>query len=98
MFREMSDAIRCVKVSPEGRFLACGDWFGNLRIYDLTNQTKITQKKFIEAHETEIICLAFSPPIFTEGRYWLASGSRDKSITIYDSDHDFQVIMVLNQH
>ena len=42
MFREMSDAIRCVKVSPEGRYLACGDWYGNLRIYDLTNPTQIT--------------------------------------------------------
>jgi WD40 repeat protein len=34
-FRDLTDAIRCVKVSPDGKSLACGDWLGNIRIYDL---------------------------------------------------------------
>lgn len=33
----MTDAIRCVRVSPDGKQLACGDWLGNIRIYDLSN-------------------------------------------------------------
>lgn len=37
----MTDAIRCVRVSPDGKQLACGDWVGNIRIYDLTNPTEI---------------------------------------------------------
>jgi len=41
MFKEMTDAIRCVKVSPDGKSLACGDWLGNIRIYDLTNPESI---------------------------------------------------------
>lgn len=60
-FKEMTDAIRCVRVSPDGTELACGDWLGNIRIYDLTNLQSIEQKKFIEAHNMEVICLAYSP-------------------------------------
>jgi len=60
--KEMTDAIRCVRVSPDGKQLACGDWLGNIRIYDLTNSTNTNeQKKFIEAHNLEVICLSFSP-------------------------------------
>lgn len=43
MFKEMTDAIRCVKISPDGKTLACGDWLGNIRIYDLTNPESIAQ-------------------------------------------------------
>jgi len=59
MFKEMTDAIRCVKLSPDGRSLVCGDWVGNIRIYDLTNAANIRQQKFIEAHDMEVICLSF---------------------------------------
>ena len=41
LFKEMTDAIRCVKVSPDGKTLACGDWLGNIRVYDLTNPDSI---------------------------------------------------------
>ena len=58
-FRDLTDAIRCVKVSPDGKHLACGDWFGNIRIYDLTSST-LEQVKLIEAHDNEVICLAYS--------------------------------------
>jgi WD40 repeat protein len=81
----MTDAIRCVRVSPDGTELACGDWLGNIRIYDLTNLQSIEQKKFIEAHNMEVICLAYSPQISSPNRFWLASGSRDRLITIFDS-------------
>ena len=81
----MTDAIRCVKVSPNGRTLACGDWLGNIRIYDLTNPESVEQLRLIEAHNLEVICLAFSPQIGSSDRFWLASGSRDKLITVFDT-------------
>jgi WD40 repeat protein len=84
MFKELTDAIRCVKISPDGKSLACGDWLGNIRIYDLTTDT-IAQQRLIEAHNMEVICLAFSPKIGASDRYWLASGSRDKLISIFDT-------------
>lgn len=67
-FREVTDAIRCVKVSPDGKQLACGDWLGNIRIYNIEG-TEVEQKLIIEAHDNEVICLAFSPDMTSsEGR------------------------------
>lgn len=98
MYKELTDAIRCAKVSPDGKQLACGDWLGNIRIYDLTNPQLIEQKKYIEAHNMEIICLAYSPKIQNSDRFWLASGSRDKLITVFDSAYDYEAVTVLEHH
>jgi len=98
MFKEMTDAIRCVKISPDGQSLACGDWLGNIRIYDLTNPESMAQQRLIEAHNMEVICLAFSPKIGAGNRYWLASGSRDKLITIFDSSQEYEAVTVLEHH
>jgi protein associated with RNAse G/E len=50
----------------------------------------------IEAHDHEVICLAYSPLVAEdEGRYWLASGSRDKNILVFDSKNDYQAVGVL---
>lgn len=46
----------------------------------------------------EIISLAFSPKIGHEGRFWLASGSRDKLITIFDTSQDYEAVTVLEHH
>lgn len=46
----------------------------------------------------EVICLSYSTQILKEGRYWLASGSRDKLITIFDSSEDYEAVAVLEHH
>lgn len=61
LFRDLTDAIRCVKISPDGKNLACGDWIGNIRIYDLSKPNEVEFVKLLEAHDNEVICLAFSP-------------------------------------
>jgi mitogen-activated protein kinase binding protein 1 len=98
MFKDMTDAIRCVKVSPNGKTLACGDWLGNIRVYDLTNPDSVEQQRLIEAHNMEIICLAFSPKIGASDRFWLASGSRDKLITVFDTSQEYEAVTVLEHH
>ena len=75
-------------MSPDGKNLASGDRDGNIRIYDLIDANDIKLQKLIEAHDREVICLAYSPNMLNEGeesRFWLASGSRDKNITLFDS-------------
>jgi WD40 repeat protein len=57
-YSEMCNAIRCCRISPDGQEMACGDFYGNLRIYDLVSNKL---KHFIEAHNNEVICLAYSP-------------------------------------
>jgi mitogen-activated protein kinase binding protein 1 len=77
-----------MKVSPDGKNLASGDRDGNIRIYDLRDANDIKLQKLIDAHEREVICLAYSPNITSDekdSRFWLASGSRDKHITLFDS-------------
>jgi WD40 repeat protein len=67
--------------------------------------------KEISAHDNEVICLAYSPAIpptvdrslgsslpMTKERYWLASGSRDKLIHIFDSENKYEAVAVLEQH
>lgn len=46
----------------------------------------------------EVICLAYSPQISSPDRFWLASGSRDKLITIFDSREEYEAVTVLEQH
>ena len=99
---EIIEAIRCIKVSPDGATLAAGDLEGNIRIYDLTAVEDVKLVKLIEAHDKEIICLAYSSNLENAPgapeRYWLASGSRDKLITIFDSSHGYEAIGLLPSH
>ena len=56
-----NEAVRCLKISPDGKTMASGDLDGNIRIYDLTQSDDIKLLKLIEAHDREVICLAYSP-------------------------------------
>ena len=75
--------LRCIKLSPDAKHIACGDWTGNIRIYELSN---FNETQCIQAHDEDIICLDYSPIIQSVDpsnkdsytRYWLASGSRDR--------------------
>jgi WD40 repeat protein len=71
----------------------------------------MTEVKMIHAHDNEVICLAYSPAIspttleslgsgipFTKERFWLASGSRDKLVHVFDSESNYETVTVLEQH
>jgi WD40 repeat protein len=48
-----------LKITHDGLFVACGDWNGNIRIYDLLKET-LDEIKCIEAHESEILSIDFT--------------------------------------
>jgi WD40 repeat protein len=89
-----------MRVSPDGKNLASGDRDGNIRIYDLNDVNDIKLQRLIEAHDREVICLAYSPDMNESGdsRFWLASGSRDKNITLFDSEYNYEAVEALNHH
>ena len=85
---------RCLKISPFGRHLATGDRNGNIRIYDLASLDSICM---IEAHNTEVLYLQYSPP--ESGRQLLASSSRDRLIHIFDASRStYDLLQTLDDH
>jgi WD40 repeat protein len=61
-----------MRVSPDGKNLASGDRDGNIRIYDLNDVNDIKLQRLIEAHDREVICLAYSPDMNESGLFLLS--------------------------
>ena len=59
---EIEQTIRCIKISPDGKQLVCGDWYGNLRIHDLTSD-RLEETQKIEAHDNEVLSLDYTEQI-----------------------------------
>ncbi|KAM3616628.1 uncharacterized protein V6R79_021037 [Siganus canaliculatus] len=85
--------IRVLGISPDGQHLAAGDRCGNLRIFGLEFLDELVK---IEAHDSEVLCLAFSPA--STGVRLLASGSRDRLIHIFNLDQNYSLEQTLNDH
>lgn len=56
---DIEQAIRCLRISPDGAMLACGDFYGNIRIHSISGD-KMDEVQCIEAHENEVLSLDFS--------------------------------------
>jgi len=105
--QDIEQAIRCLRLSPDGRHLACGDWHGNVRIHNLEHPN-LEEVKCIEAHENEVLSLDYvlqeAPSSLLESSaeagpgYLLASGSRDRLIQVYDSRTDYEPVQIIETH
>lgn len=62
--KDLEQQLRCVRLSPDGKHVACGDWTGNIRIHDSKSFEEI---QCIPAHDSEILCLDYSPLIDLSG-------------------------------
>ncbi|XP_056297142.1 WD repeat-containing protein 62-like [Pseudoliparis swirei] len=85
--------VRVLSISPDGRHLAAGDRCGNLRIFGLEFLDELVK---IEAHDSEVLCLEFSPT--STGVNLLASASRDRLIHIFNLDQDYSLEQTLSDH
>uniref|UniRef100_A0A7M5WY06 MABP1/WDR62 second WD40 domain-containing protein n=1 Tax=Clytia hemisphaerica TaxID=252671 RepID=A0A7M5WY06_9CNID len=87
------NGVRCMQISPDGQILATGDRSGNLRIYSLDFFDETFR---IEAHESEILCVEFSPE--ESGYKLLASSSRDRLIHIFDVMKKYTLLQTIDDH
>lgn len=85
--------IRVLGISPDGQHLAAGDRSGNLRIFGLQFMDELQK---IEAHDSEVLCLAFSPA--ETGLHLLASASRDRLIHIFDMESKCNLVQTVYDH
>ncbi|KAK2846492.1 hypothetical protein Q5P01_009491 [Channa striata] len=85
--------IRVLGISPDGQHLAAGDRCGNLRIFGLEFLDELVK---IEAHDSEVLCLEFSPT--STGVKLLASASRDRLIHVFNLEKNYSLEQTLNDH
>ncbi|XP_044209771.1 WD repeat-containing protein 62 isoform X2 [Thunnus albacares] len=85
--------IRVLGISPDGQHLAAGDRCGNLRIFGLEFLDELVK---IEAHDSEVLCLEFSPS--STGVKLLASASRDRLIHVFNLEKNYSLEQTLNDH
>ncbi|XP_026154326.1 WD repeat-containing protein 62 isoform X2 [Mastacembelus armatus] len=85
--------IRVLGISPDGQHLAAGDRCGNLRIFGLEFLDELVK---IEAHDSEVLCLEFSPR--STGVKLLASASRDRLIHVFNLEKNYNLEQTLNDH
>ncbi|XP_061638441.1 WD repeat-containing protein 62 [Phyllopteryx taeniolatus] len=86
-------AIRVLRLGPDGRRLATGDLCGILRIFDLEFLDELVK---IEAHDSEVLALEFSPS--SAGVKLLASAGRDRLVRIFNLDRDFRPEQTIADH
>ena len=86
---QIEQVLRCCRLSHDGKFIACGDWYGNIRIHDVESD-QLTETQCIEAHDSEVLSLDFAKQ--HENGYLLVSGSRDNLITVYDSNIEYEAV------
>ncbi|XP_061916798.1 WD repeat-containing protein 62 isoform X1 [Entelurus aequoreus] len=85
--------IRVLGISPDGRHLATGDRCGNLRVFDLEFLDELVK---IEAHDSEVLSLEFSPA--STGVKLLATASRDRLIHVFNVEKNYSLVQTLNDH
>lgn len=88
------NGVRSIKVSPDGRHLACGDRSGNIRIYDFDSLQEICK---VEAHDAEVLCIDYSSQL-PNGKFLMASASRDRLIHVFDVSRQYSFVQTLPDH
>jgi len=39
--KDLEYQVRCVRISPDGKHVTCGDWTGNIRVHDVKTLEEI---------------------------------------------------------
>lgn len=108
---ESTIGIRCLRLSYDGKHLACGLRNGNIIVFELSNLKFNLVCPPIEAHEQEVRCLEYSDPnckhillafklsiVNLGGHHFLASGSRDRLVHLFDVNNNYSHLSVIEDH
>ncbi|KAK1899937.1 Mitogen-activated protein kinase-binding protein 1, partial [Dissostichus eleginoides] len=95
--------IRVLGVSPDGKHLAAGDRCGNLRIFGLEFLDELVK---IEAHDSEVLCLEFSPISTAQVRAQVKGHPsdltvrqlRDRLIHVFNLEKNYSLEQTLSDH
>ena len=66
--QDVEQAIRCLRLSLDGKQVGCGDWHGNIRIHDLEDPN-LEEIKCIEAHENEVLSIDFARYVNSDSQF-----------------------------
>lgn len=79
MLRGHTDFVNCVRFSPDGADLCSGSVDGELIVWDVARATMLRR---IPGHPAAIFSVAFSAPLFADGR--IATGADDGVVRVWD--------------
>lgn len=76
-FREHSDVVNSVRLSPDGKWVASGSKDGTLKIWDVTANKVLAS--FRQINDAAVSCIEFNPQSKA-----LANGSADRTVKYWD--------------
>jgi len=83
--------VRCLRVSPDGGRVACGDRSGNLHVYKLSAGGVMEPLAMVEAHDGEVMCVEFCEDL-------VATCSRDRLVHVFDTKSDYDLVRTFDEH
>mmetsp|Transcript_292 Transcript_292/g.762 ORF Transcript_292/g.762 Transcript_292/m.762 type:complete len:1762 (+) Transcript_292:199-5484(+) len=83
--------VRCLRVSPDGARVACGDRAGNLHVYKLSGGGAMEPLAMVEAHDGEVMSVEFCGDL-------VATCSRDRLVHVFDAKADYDLVRTFDEH
>jgi WD40 repeat protein len=94
---DLESGVKCIKFSPDGGYIVCGDFQGNVRVYDVCTFRTISETS---AHDHVVTTIDFTNSSESgDGNLLFATGSRDRHIHLFKIENNNCVCTsTVNEH